>query len=81
MESALQLVVVKGDFSRARAVEPSLREGGPGVLQEEASAHVVLADPRHPGEHHLPAVVLHRRLPQEEVGESSDLVDRHEMRL
>jgi len=81
VKRALQLVVVERDFSRARAVESGLHEGGPGVLQEEASAHVVLTNPRHAREHNLAAVVFHRRLPQEEVGESSDLVNGHEVRL
>lgn len=81
VEGALQLVVVEGDLARARAVEPGLHEGGPRVLQEEAPADVVLADPRHAGIHRLAAVVLHRVLPQEEEGEEADVVGRDEVGL
>lgn len=81
VEGALQLVVVEGDLAGPRAVEPRLHERGPGVLQQEAAAHVVLADARHPREDHLAAVVLHRRLAQEEVGEAADLVDGDEVGL
>lgn len=57
-----------------RAVEPRLHERGPGVLQEEPPADVVLADPSHAGIDCLAAVVLHRVLPQEEEGKKADVV-------
>lgn len=81
VEGALQLVVVEGDLAGARAVEPRLHERGPCVLQQEAAAHVVLADACHPREDHLAAVILHRRLAQEEVGEAADLIDGDEVGL
>ena len=81
VEGALQLVVVEGDLAGARAVEPGLHERGPGVLQQEAAADVVLADPRHPGVDRLAAVVLHGVLPQEEEGEEADVVGRDEVGL
>ncbi|MEQ2241114.1 hypothetical protein ILYODFUR_022064 [Ilyodon furcidens] len=74
VESALELIVVEGDLSRAGAVEPSLHECGPGVLQEEPSADVVLADPGHAGIDCLATVVLHRILPQEKEGEEADVI-------
>lgn len=74
VEGALQLVVVEGDLSGAGAVEPGLHERGPGVLQEESPADVVLADSSHAGVDRLAAVVLHRVLPQEEEGEEADVV-------
>lgn len=74
VEGALQLVVVEGDLSGTRAVEPGLHERGPGVLQEKSPADVVLADSRHAGIHRLAAVMLHSVLPQEEEGEQADVV-------
>lgn len=73
-EGALQLVVVEGDLARAGAVQPSLHEGGPGVLQQEAPPDVVLADPGGSGEDGFPAVVLHGVLSEKEVGEIADVV-------
>lgn len=81
VEGALQLVVVERDLSGARAVEPRLHERGPGVLQEESAADVVLADPRHAGIHRFATVVLHRVLPQEEESEEADVVGRDEVGL
>lgn len=81
VEGALQLVVVEGDLSGARAVEPGLHECGPRVLEEEAPTDVVLADASHSRVHRLAAVVLHRVLPQEEEGEEADVVGRDEVGL
>lgn len=81
VEGALQLVVVERDLSGAWAVQPGLHERGPRVLQEKASPDVVLTDPGHAGIHRLPAVVLHRVLPQEEEGEEADVVGGDEVRL
>ena len=74
VKGPLQLVVVEGDLPRARAVQPGLHEGGPRVLQQEAAADVVLAHPPGAREHHAAAVVLHRVLPEEEVGEVADVI-------
>lgn len=81
VEGALQLVVVEGDLPGAGAVEPGLHERGPGVLQEEAPADVVLTDSSHAGINCLAAVVLHGVLPQEEEGEEADVVRRDEVGL
>lgn len=78
-ERALQLVVVEGDLPGPGAVQTRLHEGGPGVLQEEASPNVVLADPSSPGEHCLPAVMLHSIFSEEEVGEVPDVIGGHEI--
>ena len=81
VEGALQLVVVEGDLPGPGAVEPRLHEGGPGVLKQEAAPDVVLADAAGAREHRAPAVVLHRVLPEEEVGEVADVVGRDEVGL
>lgn len=74
VEGALQLVVVEGDLSRPRAVEPCLHERGPGVLQEKPPTYVIFADSCHAGINSLATVVLHCVLPQEEEGEEADVV-------
>lgn len=79
VKGPLQLVVVEGDLPRARAVQPGLHEGGPRVLQQEAAPDVVFAHPPGAGEHHPAAVVLHRVLPEEEVGEVADVVGGDEV--
>lgn len=81
VERDLQLIVIKRDFSRAGAVESGLHEGGPGILQKETSAHVILTDPSHAREHHLPTVIFNSRFPHEEVGEATDFINRHKMRF
>lgn len=74
VESALELIVVEGDLSRAGAVQPSLGESGPCVLEQEAATNVILTDTCHPRVHRLPTVMLHCILPQEEEGEESNIV-------
>lgn len=74
VEGALQLVVVEGDLARPRAVEPGLHERRPRVLQQEAAADVVLAHAAGAREDGSAAVVLHRVLTEEEVGEVADVV-------
>ncbi len=81
VEGALQLVVVEGDLSGARAIEPRLHECGPGVLQQKSPAYVVLADSCHSGIDSLATVVLYRVLPQEEEGEEADVISRDEVGL
>lgn len=81
VEGTLQLVVVEGDLARAGAVEPGLHERGPRVLQQEAAAHVILAYSGHTRIHCASAVMLHRVLPQEEVGEQPDVVGCHKVWL
>jgi hypothetical protein len=66
---ALDLVVVKGIVARERAVEAGLQVGGPVVLEDQAAAAVLLTDAGDAGVDRLAAIhVLHRRLPEEEVG-------------
>lgn len=67
-------MVVKGHFAGPGAVEPSLHERGPGVLQQETPADVILADPGRPGEHSLPTVMLHSIFPEEKIGEIANVV-------
>lgn len=81
VEGALQLIVVEGNLSRARAVESGLHECGPGVLQEKPPTNVVFTDARYAGIDRLPTVVLHGVLSQEEEGEEADVVGRDEVRL
>lgn len=81
VESALELIVVEGDLSRAGAVQPSLCESGPCILKKEAATNVILTDARHPRVHRLPTVMLHCILPQEEEGEQPDIVGWDELRL
>lgn len=81
IESALQLIIVEWDFSWSGAVHPGLHKRGPRVLQEEAAADVVLADPPDAGKHRPPAVVLHRVFSEEEVGEVGDVVGGDEVWL
>lgn len=78
-EGALQLIVVEGHLPGPGAVEASLHEGGPCVLQEESPPDIVLADPRSPGEHGLPTVMFHGIFPEEEVGEVANVVRRHKV--
>lgn len=73
VEGTLQLVVVEGDLARAGAVEPGLHECGPRVLQQEAAPDVILAHAGHPRVHGAPTVMLHRVLPQEEVGKQPNI--------
>lgn len=81
VKGPLELVVVEGDLPWTRAVQPGLHEGGPGVLQQEAATDVVLAHPPGAREHHPAAVVLHRVLPEEEVGEVADVIGGDEVGL
>ena len=81
VKGSLQLVVVEGDFSGSRAVQSSLHEGRPRVLQQEASANIVLTNSSSAGKHRPAAVVLHRVLTEEEVREVADIVGGHEVRF
>lgn len=74
VESTLELVVIEGDLSRARAVQPSLGESGPCILKQEAATNVILTDTCHARVHRLPTVMLHCILPQEEEGEQSNII-------
>lgn len=74
VEGALQFIVVEWDLPGAGAVKPRLHERGPGVLEEESPADIILADSCHAGIHSLAAVVLHCVLPQEEEGEEADVI-------
>ena len=67
-------MVVERHLTRAGAVEASLHERGPCVLQQEAAPDVVLTHAGSSGEHGLPTVVLHGIFSEEEVGEISDVV-------
>lgn len=75
----MKLVVVERHLTRPRAVEASLHEGSPGILQKKSSSNVILADPGCPGEHSLPTVVFHGIFSEEEVGEVPDVVGRHKV--
>lgn len=81
VEGTLQLVVIEGDFSGAGAVESSLHERGPCVLQQKAASYIILAHTGHPGIHSTAAVVLHGILPQEEIGKQPNVVGCHEIWL
>lgn len=80
-ESALQLIVVKGNLPGPGAVQAGLHERGPGVLEQESSPDVILADPGSSGEHGFPTVVLHGIFSEKEVGEISNVVRWHEVRF
>lgn len=79
VKGSLQLVVIEGDFAGTGAVQSGLHEGGPRVLQEEATADVVLTDSPCAGKHRPATVVLHRVFPKEEVGEVADVVGGDEV--
>ena len=56
----MNLIEVERIVARHGAVESRLEEGGPLGVEAPRAAEVVLADPRHAGEHRLAAVhVLH----------------------
>lgn len=74
VKRSLQLVVVEGDFPRSRAVQPGLHKGGPRVLQEEATADVILTYTPCAGKYRPATVMLHCVFPEEEVGEVADIV-------
>lgn len=74
VESALQLVVVEGDFPWSGAVQPGLHEGCPCVLQEEAATNVIFTHPAGAGKHSPPTVMLHCIFPEEEVCEVANIV-------
>ena len=60
LRDVLNLIKVEGIVARHGAVEARLEEGGPLGVEAPRAAEVVLADPRHAGEHRLAAVhVLH----------------------
>lgn len=79
VKGSLQLVVVKGDFSWSRAVQPGLHECCPRVLQEETATNVILTDPPCTGEHRPATVMLYRVFPEEEVGEVADIIGGDEV--
>lgn len=81
VESALELIVVEGDLSRAGAVQSSFGESGPCILEQEAATDVILTDACHPRVHGLPTVMLYCILPQEEEGEESNIIGWDELRF
>ena len=72
-------MVVERHLTRAGAVEASLHERGPRVLQQEAAPYVILTHAGSSGEHGLPTVMLHGIFSEEEVGEISDVIRGHEV--
>lgn len=78
-ESALQLIVVEGHLPGPGAVQASLHESGPGVLQQEPPSDVVLTDAGSSGEHGFPTVMLNGIFSEKEVGEISDVIGGHEI--
>lgn len=79
VKCSLQLIVVKGDFSRSGAVQSSLHEGCPGVLQEKTTTDVILTDTTGAGKHCTAAVVFHCVFSEEEVGEVADIIGGDEV--
>lgn len=81
VEGAVELVVIERHVSWAGAVQSGLHERRPCVLEQKPAAYVVLTHPRHPREHRLATILLHRHLPQEEIDEAANLVRRDKLRL
>lgn len=73
-ERALQFVVVKWNFSRTRAVQPSFHEGSPGILQHKFATNIIFAHSSSTREDCFATVMFNCILSEEEVGEIPNVI-------